>query len=43
MAHTACLVCVISTVCGRSKKEEKKAKNLAQVAGIQQNVSNLFL
>jgi hypothetical protein len=26
MAHTACLVCFISTVNGRSKKKEKRQK-----------------
>jgi len=33
MARIACLVCLISTVCGRSKKERKKAKNVVLVAG----------
>jgi hypothetical protein len=33
MAHTASLVCSISTVNGHSKKKEKKAKNVALVAG----------
>jgi hypothetical protein len=45
MAHTACLVCFISTVNGRSKKERKKAGNALEVALIactQQNLSNLF-
>jgi len=32
-ARTACLVCFISTVNGRSKKEEKKAIKTALVAG----------
>jgi hypothetical protein len=43
MAHTACLVCLISTVSGRIKKEKKKAKNVALAAGTQQNLNNLFL
>jgi hypothetical protein len=42
MAHTGCLVCFISTVNGRSKKEEKKAIKTALVAGTQQTLSNLF-
>jgi hypothetical protein len=34
MALTACLVCFSSTFNGHSKKKkEKKAKNVAQVAG----------
>jgi len=34
MAHTACPVCLISTVSGRSKKEAENAlKALALVAG----------
>ncbi len=33
MAHTEYLVCLISTVYGHSKKKEKKAKNVALVAG----------
>jgi len=33
MAHTACRVCLISTVNGRGKKKEKKAKIVALVAG----------
>jgi hypothetical protein len=37
MAHTACLVCRISTVSGRSKK----AKNVVLAVGAQQNLSNL--
>jgi hypothetical protein len=32
MACTACLVCLISTVSGRNKKEEEKAKNVVLVA-----------
>ncbi len=43
MAHTACLVCLISTVSGRIKKRNKKANNSALVAGTQQTLSNLFL
>jgi hypothetical protein len=35
MARTACLVCLVSTVSGRSKK----AKNVALVAGTQQFIS----
>ncbi len=33
MACTACLVHLISTVIGHSKKKRKKAKNVALVAG----------
>ena len=33
MVSTACLVCLISTVNGHSKKKEKKAKNVVLVAG----------
>jgi hypothetical protein len=32
-ARTTCLVCLISTVNGHSKKKEKKATYVAQVAG----------
>ncbi len=46
MARTACLVCFISTVNGRSKKKEKEKANaledVALVAGTQQNLSNLY-
>jgi hypothetical protein len=45
MAHIACLVCVISTVKGRSKKRKKKEnalEDVALVAGTQQNISNLY-
>jgi hypothetical protein len=47
MAHTACLVCFISTVNGRSNKKRKEKKKLtlgmpALVAGAQQTLSNLF-
>jgi hypothetical protein len=35
MAHTACLVCFISTVNGRSKKMENALKDVALVAGTQ--------
>jgi hypothetical protein len=45
MACTACLVCFISTVNGRSKKKEKKENALedgALVAGTQQNLSSLY-
>jgi hypothetical protein len=42
MACTACLVCLISTVNGCSKKELKKAKNVALAAGTKQTLSNLF-
>jgi hypothetical protein len=41
MAHTACLVCLISTANGRSKKK-KPWKTGAIVAGTQQTLSNLF-
>jgi hypothetical protein len=47
MAHTACLVCFISTVnghCSKKRKEKKKLTlgRLALVAGTQQTLSNLF-
>ena len=44
MAHTACLVCLISTVIGRCKKEEAEnaLEDVALVAGTQQNLSNLY-
>ncbi len=44
MAHTACLICLISTVIGRCKKEEVEnaLEDVAQVAGTQQNLSNLY-
>jgi hypothetical protein len=47
MAHTACLICFISTVNGRSNKKRKEKKKLtlgklAPVAGTQQTLSNLF-
>ncbi len=45
MAHTACLVCLISTVSGYNKKERKKAQNgledVALVVGTLQNLSNI--
>jgi hypothetical protein len=47
MAHTACLVCFISTVNGHSNKKRKEKKKvtlgrLALEAGTQQTLSNLF-
>jgi hypothetical protein len=47
MAHTACLVCFISTVNGHCNKKRKEKKKLtlgrpALVAGTQQTLSNLF-
>jgi hypothetical protein len=42
MAHTACLVCVISTVSGRCKKGENALEDVALVAGTQQKFSNLY-
>jgi hypothetical protein len=42
MTRTACLVCLISIVNGRSKEKEKKAKNVALVLGISQTLSNLL-
>jgi len=43
MAHTACLVCFISTVNGRSKKRKKRSLlPVALVAGTQQNLSSLY-
>jgi hypothetical protein len=41
MARTACLVCFISTVGGRCKKKKNALEDVAQVAGTQQNFSNL--
>jgi hypothetical protein len=41
MAHTACLVCLISTVSGRCKKAENALEDVALVAGTQQNLSSL--
>jgi hypothetical protein len=42
MAHTACLVCFISTVNVRSKKRENALEDVALVGGTQQNLSNLY-
>jgi hypothetical protein len=47
MAHTACLVCFISTVnghCNKKRKEKKKLTlgRMALVAGTKQTLSNLF-
>jgi hypothetical protein len=42
MAHTACLVCLISTVSGRCKKTENALEDVALVAGTQQNLSNQY-
>jgi hypothetical protein len=42
MVHTACLVCFISIVNGRSKKTENVLEDVALVAGTQQNLSNLY-
>jgi hypothetical protein len=43
MAHTACIVCFISTVNGCSKKKKENAlKDVVLVAGTQQNSSNLY-
>jgi hypothetical protein len=42
MACTACLVCFIGTVNGRSKKKENGLEDVALVAGTQQNLSNLY-
>jgi hypothetical protein len=42
MARTACLVCFISTVNGRSKKTENALEDVALVAGAQQKLSNLL-
>jgi hypothetical protein len=41
MTSTACLVCIISTLNGRSKK--RSLGRWALVAGTQQTLSNLFL
>jgi len=42
MARTACLVYLISTVNGHSKKKRKKAKNVALVAGTIKNIKQCF-
>jgi len=42
MACTACLVCFITTVNGRSKKSENALEDVALVAGTQQNLNNLY-
>jgi hypothetical protein len=42
MAHTACLVCFISNVIGRSKKEGNALEDVMLVAGTQQNLGNLY-
>ncbi len=42
MAHTACLVCLISTVSGRCKKWENALEDVELVASTQQNLSNLY-
>jgi hypothetical protein len=42
MACTACLVRLISTVSSRCKKAENALKDVALVAGTQQNLSNLY-
>jgi hypothetical protein len=42
MVHTVCLVCLISTVSGRSKKKENDLEDVALVAGTQQNLGNLY-
>jgi hypothetical protein len=39
MAHTACLVCLVSTVSGRSKKA---LEEVPLEVGTKQNLSNLF-
>jgi hypothetical protein len=43
MARTACLVCFVRTVNGRSKKRKKRSLlPVALVAGTQQNLSSLY-
>ncbi len=42
MSCTACLVCFISTVNGRSQKKENALEDVALVGGTQQNLSNLY-
>jgi hypothetical protein len=42
MVRTACLVCFISTVNGRSKKRENASEDVVLVAGTQQNLNNLY-
>jgi hypothetical protein len=41
MDHTACLVCLICTVTGH-KKAKNDLKDMAQEAGTEQNLSNLY-
>ncbi len=42
MAHTAYLICLISTVGGCNKNERKKAKNAVLLAGTQQTLGDLY-
>ncbi len=42
MAHTACLVYLISTVSSRCKKKENALEDVTLVAGTRQNLSNLY-
>ncbi len=42
MAHTACLVCLFSTISGHCKKGENALEDVMLVAGTQQNLSNLY-
>jgi hypothetical protein len=42
MARTAGLVCLISSVSGCCKKKKNALEDVAQVAGTQQNLSNLY-
>jgi hypothetical protein len=42
LEHTACLVCLISTVSGCSKKQKEKAKNVALVVVKEQTISNIY-
>jgi hypothetical protein len=42
MARTACFVCLISTIKGRSKKRQNALEGVAIVTGTQQNSGNLY-
>jgi hypothetical protein len=42
MACTTCLVCLIGTVSGRSKKKKIPLEDVALVAGTKQNLSKLY-
>jgi hypothetical protein len=39
MAHTACLVCLIGTVSGQSKKQKMLGASSGHIANIKQSIS----